>query len=162
MPQRRKRLFIIGTRAGVVAPPLPAASPEPAFEASLDPEATGWKRVCDAPTGMQARIARSAARHGRRFLTQSTTDHMGTPLHEPIRTITTAPQHWALVDGDRYRYLTGRELARGQSFPEHYIWPDDLTIEEVPGDRECRPAAAGPRDHHSRRARGGRSLNRGP
>lgn len=133
VPQRRKRLFIIGTRAGVVAPPLPAPTPEPAFGPCLETDVpeSAWRNVCDATPRIKERIRRSRVRHGDRFLTQHTSDHHGTPLHEPIRTITTAPSHWNLVEGDRYRSLTGRELARGQGFPDHYIWPEDLTSEEI-------------------------------
>lgn len=133
VPQRRKRLFILATRKGVTAPPLPTPSPEPAFGPCLedDPAEQPWRPVSSAPPKVQMRIARSRDRHGDRFLTQHTTDHHGTPLHEPIRTITTAPQHWALVEGDRYRYLTGRELARGMGFDDGFTWPTDATIAEV-------------------------------
>lgn len=147
VPQRRPRLLIIATRAGVEAPPLPEIGAEPAFEPCLEtglPE-TAWRNVCDTTPGMQNRIRRSRERHGDRFLTQATTDHMGTPLHEPIRTITTAPQHWALVDGDRYRHLTGRELARGMGFDDDFTWPSDATIAEVTkgiGNAVCPPVAA--------------------
>lgn len=146
VPQRRKRLFIIATRAGVQAPPLPAATPEPAFGPCLqdDVPETAWKPVRRCTAGMQERIRRSRARHGDRFLTQATTDHYGTPLHEPIRTITTAAQHWALVDGDRYRHLTGRELARGMGFDDEFTWPADATIAEVTrgiGNAVCPPVA---------------------
>lgn len=126
VPQRRTRLFVIATR-GVEVPQLPESPTEPAFAPCLEPDDTHpWLAVSAAPAGVQARIARSAARHGPRFLTQHTTDHTGTPLHEPIRTITTAACHWNLVDGDRYRPLSGRELARGMGFPDSYTWPAGL------------------------------------
>jgi len=123
VPQRRRRLVVIATR-GVRVRQLPGTPTEPAFAPCLEPDDTHrWLAVADAPAGVQARIARSTARHGPRFLTQHTTDHTGTPLHEPIRTITTAPSHWNLVDGDRYRPLSPRELARGMGFPDSYTWP---------------------------------------
>lgn len=123
VPQRRRRLVVIATR-GVQVPQLPETPTEPAFAPCLEPDNTHqWLEVAAATAGVQARIARSAARHGPRFLTQHTTDHTGTPLHEPIRTITTAPSHWNLVDGDRYRPLSPRELARGMGFPDSYTWP---------------------------------------
>jgi DNA (cytosine-5)-methyltransferase 1 len=48
--------------------------------------------------------------------------HPGVPLDEAIRTITTQ-DHWAIVDGDRYRPLTIREQCRAMGFPEDYRWP---------------------------------------
>lgn len=145
VPQRRKRLFIIATRPGVPVAPLVPNTSEPAIGPCLDvvPD-DGWKLVSNAPPGVQERIRRSRARHGRSFLTQHTRDHYGVPLHEPIRTITTAPCHWNLVDGDRYRALSGRELARGQGFPERYVWPETATVEEVTqgiGNAVCPPLA---------------------
>lgn len=47
--------------------------------------------MADSTPRVKERVARSALRHGPRFLTQHTSDHYGVPLHEPIRTITTAP-----------------------------------------------------------------------
>lgn len=144
--QRRRRLFVIATRPGVKVPDLPEDAVEPAFGPLLEPDVPEelWRPVAAATPGVQARIARSAARHGRRFLTQHTTDHHGVPLSEPIRTITTAPCHWNLVDGDRYRPLTGRELARGMGFPDSYTWPASATVEQVTqglGNAVCPPVA---------------------
>jgi site-specific DNA-cytosine methylase len=76
-----------------------------------------------AAPGAQNRIAAGRSRHGNRFLTQHVTAHPGVPLDEPIRTITTKDQ-WAVVDGDRYRPLTIREMARGMGFPDSYRWPE--------------------------------------
>lgn len=132
VPQRRKRLFIVATRHGVKVPTLIPSDTEPAFEPCLDyVEDESWKLVSKAPPGVQERIRRSRVRHGSRFLTQHTRDHYGVSLNEPIRTITTAPCHWNLVDGNRYRSLTGRELARGQGFPDHFVWPETATVDEV-------------------------------
>jgi len=133
VPQRRKRLFIIGTHRGIKVPDLKPAATEPPFAPCIDwnaPEDV-WRRVDDATPKIKERITRSRKRHGEVFLTQHTTDHMGVPLSEPIRTITTAPAHWNLVVGDRYRALTGRELARGMGFPDTYKWPTHATVEEV-------------------------------
>lgn len=133
VPQRRKRLFVIATRKGVIVPPLPTATAEPAFGPCLETDVpdSAWRLVDNATPRIKERIRRSRERHGERFLTQHTSDHMGVPLHEPIRTITTAPAHWNLVQGDRYRSLTGRELARGQGFDDAFTWPATATVEEV-------------------------------
>src|SRR5262249_26220524 len=67
-------------------------------------------------------FAKARANWGRRFLSQHVTGHPGVPLDQPIRTITTKDQ-WVIVDGDQYRPLTVRELARGMSFRDSYGWP---------------------------------------
>lgn len=115
VPQRRLRLFITATRRPIGA--IEATRAELPFAPCIDDMAAGWRPVRSAPAPVQERIARGRARCGRRFLSQHVTGHRGVPLDEPIRTITTK-NHWLLVNGDSYRSLTERELARGQSFPE--------------------------------------------
>lgn len=142
--QRRKRLFLLATRDGQAVRPLEPSAEEPAFGPLLEPDspAHAWRAVSAATPSISKRILRSRARHGRRFLTQHTSDHMGVPLYEPIRTITTAPSHWNLVDGDYYRSLTPRELARGMGFPDSYTWPVGATVEEITqglGNAVCPP-----------------------
>lgn len=125
VPQRRHRLFIIGTRKRrpVVVPP--SSSIEPAFGDCIDWMAPGWRLVSRASPGAQLRIAAARRRGLDRCLVQHVTGHAGVPLTEAIRTITTKDQ-WILVAGDSYRPLTLREIARGMSFSEHYTWPDGL------------------------------------
>lgn len=144
--QRRTRMFLIATRRGVTVPALVREQAEPAFGPLLETAVpdSAWNAVAAARPAVRARIDRSRLRHGDRFLTQHTSDHMGVALSEPIRTITTAPAHWNLVDGDRYRALTGRELARGMGFPDTYQWPADATAAEVTkglGNAVCPPVA---------------------
>lgn len=142
--QRRTRMFILATRRGVKVAPLVRQLGEPAFGPLLENDVDDrlWRPVAAAPPGVRQRVERSRARHGDRFLTQHTTDHHGVPLHEPIRTITTAPAHWNFVDGDRYRALTGRELGRGMGFPDTFRWPETATAAEVTrgfGNAVCPP-----------------------
>lgn len=139
VPQRRERLFLIGTKRPTRI--TLARSPiEPPFRPCLDPRAGGWRPVREATTGAQARFAKARARLGPVFLSQHVTGHPGVGLDEPIRTITTAPRHWTLVEGDRYRYLTDRELARGMGFPDTFTWPADLpctVVTEGLGNAVC-------------------------
>lgn len=139
VPQRRARLFVTATRRPV-AIAVPAA-PEPAFGPCVDWDAPGWRSVRLASPGAQRRIAALRTRH-LRGLVQHVTGHRGVPLDEPIRTITTK-DHWAIVDGDRYRPLTIRELARGMGFPESFTWPvasRASTIRGI-GNAVCPPVA---------------------
>lgn len=129
VPQRRTRIVIVGHQKRPVRV-NDLATPEPAFEPCIDRDAEGWRPIAGAgDKGTRQRLT-VASHRLRRCLVQQTTDHRGIPLWEPIRTITTKHQ-WCLVDGDRYRYLTARELARGMSFPDSYRWPGDLPVADV-------------------------------
>lgn len=118
VPQLRKRLFVVATRRPVDLRfdrrEQPAFGPHIEWDAEVP-----WTPVAKATAAVRNRIERSRARWGARFLTQHTRDHHGTPLHWPIRTITTEDQ-WAVVDGERYRPLTMRENLRGMGFPDDY------------------------------------------
>lgn len=121
VPQRRERLFVVGTRR-----PRALAIHRTAVERTFGPcvelAAAGWRPIAGAAAGARRRIGDGRARCGDRFISQHVTGHRGVPLGEPIRTIT-AQDHWVLVEGDAYRPLTVRELARGMGFPDSYTWP---------------------------------------
>jgi DNA (cytosine-5)-methyltransferase 1 len=121
VPQRRLRLIVTATRRAIGRLELPCLDELP-FEPCIVGAAAGWRLVRAAPAPVQERIARGRARLGRRFLSQHVTGHRGVPLTEPIRTITTK-NHWLLVNGDAYRSLTERELARGMALPDTFGWP---------------------------------------
>lgn len=123
VPQRRTRLFVTGTLGGRRVEIRPSST-EPAFGPHVQWDAPGWREARSPNVAL--RIARSRVRHGQRFLSQHTTDHMGVSLDEPIRTVTTKDQ-WIVVDGDRYRGLTEREVARAMSFPDSYRVPASAT-----------------------------------
>lgn len=134
VPQRRQRLFVVGTRRGrrinLVERGL-TSFPETPFGPCIDWNAPGWRPITAAKQDAQARMNRAKQRWGPVCLSQHTTNHVGVPLEQPIRTITTASSHWVLVRGEEYRYLTLRELARAQSFPDSFEWPEDSSVEDV-------------------------------
>ena len=141
-PQRRKRLFVVATLNGAQVS-LESDATEAAFGPCIDKLAKRWRDVRAAKPNVKKRIAKGRANHGRTFLTQHVTGHPGVGLHEPIRTITTKDQ-WCFVDGNRYRSLTTRELARGMGFPDSYSWPEGTTRADVIkglGNAVCPPVA---------------------
>lgn len=129
VPQRRKRLVITATRKPRPIRLRCQPGREPAFGPCIDLKADRWRDVAAAPGDTKSRLLAAQKRFGR-CLVHQTTGHRGISLDEPIRTITTKDQ-WLLLDGDRYRSLTMREYARGQSFAEDYTWPDGLPRTDV-------------------------------
>jgi DNA (cytosine-5)-methyltransferase 1 len=124
VPQRRKRLFIVGLRGRKQLHFASPLRPETAFSECLEePDGGGWKRVDCAAPGARDRIRLAQNKSGKRCLVQHVTGHPGVPLDQAIRTITTQ-DHWILVDGDAYRTLTARELMRGMGFSDSYELPD--------------------------------------
>ena len=145
-PQRRDRVFIVGTRAKTQlsdVAPMPNAI-ELAFGPCIDWAVDArWTRVVDGTPRVRERIAKGRQNHGGRFLTQHVTGHPGVGLDEPIRTVTTKDQ-WAVVDGDRYRPLTVRETARAMGFADDYAWPEHSTRRDAIkglGNAVCPPVA---------------------
>ena len=146
VPQRRTRLFVIATRPGVTVPDARqlTTKAEPGMSDFLQPNGHRWHNVNSATAGIQSRIRAGRSLWGSRFITQHTTGHKGIPLNEPLRTVTTAPNHWNLVDGNRYRPLSGRELARAMGFPDSYQWDPTLSVADVTkglGNAVCPPVA---------------------
>lgn len=143
VPQRRDRLFILGTKGKRALRAPVQLGIEPAFGPCVDWESGNWRPVSSAAPGARVRIEASR-RHGPRAMVQHTTGHQGIPLSEPLRTITTQDQ-WIVVDGDRYRPLTIRELARGMGFPDWYQWPESATRRDAIrglGNAVCPPVAS--------------------
>jgi DNA (cytosine-5)-methyltransferase 1 len=143
VPQRRERLFLVGMKRNrTVSLPLSFAAECP-FETCLEePDPGGWRAISAASPGARDRIRAAQKRTGRRCLVQHVTGHPGVPLREAIRTITTK-DHWVLVDGDAYRNLTKRELARGMGFPDSYEIPELPRVQMVRGlgNAVCPPVA---------------------
>ena len=130
VPQRRTRLFVVGTLPGIDVDLSGLTAPavaEPAFGPCIDWDKGSWRSVADCrfPTA-RGRMETARRLHGDRCIVQNVTGHKGIPLTDPLRTITTGDQ-WVVVDGDNYRSLTVRENARGMGFPDHYRWPSEAT-----------------------------------
>jgi DNA (cytosine-5)-methyltransferase 1 len=127
VPQRRTRLVIVGSRKPLALRLPNGPEREPAFGPLLE-RRLPWRPFSQARPQGRERMLNALHRQGnRRCLVQHVTGHPGVPLREPIRTITTKRQ-WVLVDPERgYRWLTTRELARAQGFPESFRLPEGTT-----------------------------------
>ena len=129
-PQRRKRLFIVATKRGVEIK-LEREPTEAAFVHCIQWRAQhSWRNVGDANPNVRSRIEAGRSNHGPVFLSQHVSNHPGVGLHEPIRTITTKDQ-WLFVNGEVYRSLSIRELARGMGFPDSYNWPEGASRKDI-------------------------------
>ena len=125
VPQRRKRLFLVGRLDG----PLPITDPvadEPAIRGALDFRSGDWGHIDEVTRpGSRARLEHARS-HFRRCWGQHVSHRgaWGRSLDEPSSTVTTQNQHW-LVDGDRYRLWTVAETLRAMTFAPNYI-PDTV------------------------------------
>lgn len=124
VPQRRDRLFVVGSKKRPIHL-FDGGTQEPAFRDCIDEAAGGWRLIAKAGADARDRMTAAALWRGGECLVQHITGHRGISLDEPIRTITTKRQ-WCIVRGDQYRWLTPREMARGMSFPDSYVLPNDL------------------------------------
>jgi DNA (cytosine-5)-methyltransferase 1 len=143
VPQRRDRLFVIGTRTDVELDF--DVNDEPAFGPCVDWDKGDWSRIDAMPKrfhAAQRRLSIASERFGRATV-QHVSHHRGLPLSEPLRTVTTKDQ-WAVVDGDLYRPLTVRETARAMGFPDDYGWADGVKRKDAIkglGNAVCPPVA---------------------
>lgn len=127
VPQNRRRAIVTAGLEG----PIEVAQPEldhTPIEAVLTDTDQGWAPVSSKPVGVQRRVAKGRERHGQRFITQHVTNHPGRALSRPLGTVTTASQHWHLVDGPDIRALTPGELAAAQGFPAGYQLPEGVSL----------------------------------
>lgn len=121
VPQRRRRLFIVGRLDG----PLDIADPvvaEPPIREALDFKSGTWTRIDDV-TKPGARARLEHARSNFRRCWGQHVSHVGAwgrSVDEPSTTVTTQNQHW-LVCGGRYRLWTVAESLRAMSFASDYI-----------------------------------------
>lgn len=144
VPQRRQRLFIVGSRKANLDLRGLESEAETPYGPCVDWDADArWLEVGKATPKIRERIEKGRRNHGAQFLTQHVTNHPGVSLDEPIRTITTKAQ-WNIVDGDRYRPLTVREHARAMGFPDSYGWPSHARKKDAIkglGNAVCPPVA---------------------
>ena len=141
VPQRRKRLFVVGRKGQRPGLKLRGGA-EPAAGPCIDWDEGEWRPWRKASPAVQRRIRRAQYRHGERCFSQHVTGHSGVPVHEPLRTIT-AQDQWVAVDGPLYRPLSIRETARIMGFPDDYLWPTSTRREAIRGlgNAVCPPVA---------------------
>lgn len=121
VPQARRRWFLVGHRDFEPVIVSPHATPVPVAECIdwslpsrpvIRPERSLAEKTLH-------RIEEGRRRHGDRFLVQYNGTATSQPLDAPCRTVTTRDR-FALVDHDRIRMLSPRELLRIMGFPERY------------------------------------------
>jgi DNA (cytosine-5)-methyltransferase 1 len=130
VPQRRRRVIVVGSKRRPVQV-VDRNTPEPAFGPCIEPDANGWRPISEAGADARERMIQASQLHrGKPCVVQHVTGNKGFSLDNPLNTITTKRQ-LCLVDGDKYRWLTSRELARGMGFPDSFTWPASLPLADV-------------------------------
>lgn len=127
VPQDRRRLIVQALRHREPRPIAPTAE-RAQLRDVVDASAGGWQPIA-AKGGSIARRMRAVQRRAGACLWANVDSARGRGLHELAPTMTTrSAGQWYLLDGDRCRMLTVRELARIQGFPDGYRLPPKRTL----------------------------------
>jgi DNA (cytosine-5)-methyltransferase 1 len=155
VPQMRERLFLVALLSGrrFRFPPLPAWEPVPIRDA-LNLDAGGWRPWATPGrvyAGLRplvpatlARIEEGLRSHGDRpFRVQyNGSARGGVSLDQPIGTITTRDRY-ALVQGDRFRFLAADECRAAMGFPAGYRLTGKHALDvHLLGNAVCPPVPA--------------------
>lgn len=123
VPQDRRRLIVQARRDREPRRIEPTARPVP-LASVLDLGAGEWERIADKRDGIAARMRAVSAGRGPLLWANVDSARGRDIATEQAPTMTTrSAGQWYLVDGDRCRVLTVRELARVQGFSDNYRLP---------------------------------------
>lgn len=124
VPQSRERIFIVGSRRGIITL-RPLGGPRLPARSIIDLEKGTWSQVL-SPGRSQKTINRwmnGRYQFGEEFLIPYYgSETSGRSLDRPIGTITTVDR-FAIVRGDEFRMLSTEEVRRAMGFPSDYILP---------------------------------------
>lgn len=141
VPQFRKRVFIVGTRA---KQSLWLESPKVEHVAArtILGEHGKWREIADLCAKTRERVKNGRARYGESFLVAYYgAEKGGRSLDRPLGTVTTVDRY-GLVRGDRLRMLTVQEYRAAMGFPADYLLPDNKrTATKLLGNAVCPPVA---------------------
>ena len=131
--QERDRL-VITARLGHAAPVLAPSHGHAArtIAECLEPDDAAhhrWKPIVSKSDRMRVRVQKAQREAGSRCLWANVSESSGRPLdgHFPTATTKSIGQ-WYIIDGDRMRTLSVREMARSMSLPESYILPKQKAL----------------------------------
>ena len=127
VPQNRPRVVITAVLDGEPGAIVPTTTVHRPIREVLDFEDGVWSLTHKKGRSPKtiARVERGRKDVGRTFVMPYNgkgSGLTGRSIDRPIATITAADR-WALVDGDRMRMLTIRELQAAMGFPAHYVLP---------------------------------------
>jgi len=151
VPQQRKRLFIVGQLQGKAFDFRGLGGQESMpISGALDLDSGSWsswrpenrKKVLVPAT--MARIQAALKRHGDApfWIPYFGSNVNGWPLTAPIWTITTRDRY-AIIHGDRFRFLTVDECRAAMGFPAGYRLTGKVHVDKMLlGNAVCPPVAA--------------------
>lgn len=127
VPQDRRRLIVQALRHADPKPIEPTRARRGVLHVLEDGD--GWHAITSKRPGIAARMRDAQGRAGPACLWANVDRARGRALDELAPTMTTrSAGQWYLLDGDRCRVLTVRELKRIQGFPDSYRVPEKRTL----------------------------------
>lgn len=124
IPQNRVRVFIIATRSKSPFALCPIRREHVSATTILD-EGGAFSSIRSLCLKSRRRIAAGRRQHGDRFIVSYYSKGSGLggrSVHRPLPTVTTKDR-FALIEGNRSRFLTVNELRKAMGFPDGYILP---------------------------------------
>lgn len=145
VPQSRERVFLCFTREGELELKAPRRKKVTAREI-IDWDANNWQPInityCGKPRSRailkQIREARKI--HGKDFIiAYYGNEKSGRSLDKPLGTVTTRDR-FAVVCGNKMRFLNNQEVRRAMGFPDNYILPNNHRLSiHLLGNAVCPP-----------------------
>lgn len=127
VPQDRRRLIVQALRHAEPKPIEPTCARRGVLH--VLEAGDGWHPIASKRPGIAARMRNAQGRAGRACLWANVDRCRGRALDDLAPTMTTrSAGQWYLLDGDRCRVLTVRELQRIQGFDDRYLVPERRTL----------------------------------
>jgi len=140
--QSRIRVFITGSKTKPLLVQTNPFKTHTAFKTLIEPGTYNWSLVSDKVESTKRKWANGKEDFGNDFLiAYYGSERGGRSINKPIGTITTR-EKFALINGDRMRWLSLSEYKNAMGFPKDYLLPKSKSLAlHMLGNAVCPPVA---------------------